>query len=424
MRSFEVSSSEHIQTRPSPHRADLDVAVPEIEISQATPRLLRLREGILSFWIAMAIGIAGAFYFRQPLLPAAAIILWVFVYALWRSGIFTWLRVARQPAKLYARGQGDQAEASFEQALRYAESKYRDDDHRRASILIVLADYSAQTARAERAASLYQEALRILCRIIERRPFEYFLCLNNHAVLLINWKNYAKAQSLLELASEIIKPYRKFQHAPIGLVTQLLRFNLISVYIFEKQYEAAERLIGEMDPTAVSALARQRKLVREMTASAQARLWCARRQYERALQACATITRMPHFATLPRCQALLGLERWQEAETVVGAILNSLNNLAPTHPVRLDYYVFMVDCLLGRGEWQQAQLWRTQALQAATAHGLLTHRFWTEAQARWRSVLERAGQQDLAAVWDLMPTAVMQESPFAETAIRELNAES
>jgi len=404
---------------PARRHADLDVAVPEIEISKSTPRLLRLREGMVSFWILVAIGVGGALYFQRPLLVVVAIFLWANFYGVSRSGVFTWLRVARKPAKLYSQGQTDEAEASFERALKYAETRYREGDHRRALILVMLADYSAQTARAQRAESLYQEALRILCRVIEHRPYEYFLCLNNYAVLMINWKNYDKAHALLELASEIIKPYRKFQHAQIGLVSQLLRFNLVSVLIFNKQYEAAEQLVGEFDPTAVASLSRQRKLIREMAASAQARLWCARGQYERGLQDCATISRIPQLASHPRCQALLGLQRWHEAESAISANLSSLNNLAATHPVRLDYYVFMVDCLLGRGDWQQAQTWREQALEAVTAHGLLAHRFWTEAQACWRSALERGGNHDAAAAWGLTGMASAQESQSAETAIRE-----
>lgn len=417
-----------IQTVPSPRRAAADIAVPDVDISRRGSGFFRksrktwkmlITGSSLVAWSVVTVILAVGFSLQGLMAAYGAAVLFLLAFTFWRSGVFTWRRIAARPSRLYARGQRERAEEHYQFARTYAETKFRTDDYRRGQILTMLGDFAAQSARPALGEELYQEGLRVLCRLIEDHPLEYFLCLNNYSVMHVNWKNFDKAQAILELATEIIRPYREEDLGNVGLLPHLIRFNLASVCLFMNDAHAAEGHLGAIDPNSLHWWTGQRKLVADLVTHLRARLCCVRGYFGQALHECSLMSRLPALTLMPRCQALLGLQRYAEAEETALQSLESNKGLAPLHPVNLEPQVVLVECMLGKGDWAKAQVWRDQALEVAKAHDLVGRFFWTEAQERWRLLLEKAGNSALAFAWGLMQKPATPPPAATETAIRD-----
>jgi tetratricopeptide (TPR) repeat protein len=312
---------------------------------------------------------------------AVLIFVGVVVVFAWQKGAFTWMRIANRPGKLYLRGDRDAAQGAFEKALEVADHRFGPDDHRRGLMLFVLADYSANMAQAERAEALFQEALRILARGIERRPFEYFYCLNNYCAMHLKWKRYSKGHALAELASQVIEPH--LWRKPLTFPDLIIRFNLAVACILLEQLDDAEHICIELATAAAAAPWRIRRQGPSLVLPLRARLACARGRFDEALHHCAGTEDRFQITRLPRCQALVGLHRHEDAAQAAREALAAFPALAPEHPVFLDYHVMLADCLLELGKTEQAEAARAQALAIARHNDLLEHPFWVATITRW-----------------------------------------
>lgn len=306
-------------------------------------------------WIGFGIIVLIGYLIQYAAAAIFAATLFLLTVIWWRAGVFTWRRLALRPARLYARGQHDRAEDYYLRARTYAETKFRTDDFRRGLMMTALGDFAAQTARPALAEDLFQHALRILCRVIENHPVEYLTCVNNYAAMQVNWKNYDKAQAILELAVDIVRPYSEHGRVKVGMAPVVIRYNLVLVCILLKQADAAEGHLAKIDPATVGRWGGMRKLVRDLVVVLRARLCCLRGAYEEALHECSQIKRLSAFVALSRCQALMGLQRHAEAEAAALQALLANKALAPTHPYHLDFQVVLVECALAQREWRQAQ---------------------------------------------------------------------
>jgi tetratricopeptide (TPR) repeat protein len=188
------------------------------------------------------------------ILVAAILIGWKLVV---KRGLFTWMRLAQQPAKLMARGEREAAEAACAKGLARAR-QFGEHDHRRGLMLCELAMFVKLQGRMDEALALYEESVSIMSEHQEKEPLDYFVVLNNYGICFIQLKDYERAQSILEKAIDLTFAARKregdsmvvmpLQH--VQLLQFVLHLNLAFLLMEMRELAEAEQQLREADALA------------------------------------------------------------------------------------------------------------------------------------------------------------------------------
>ena len=187
---------------------------------------------------------------------ATAIVLvlgWIWWSVIVKRGALTWMRLARKPARLYARGDAEGADRACADALARAR-RFEPDDHRRGMMLCEIAQYVKNQGRYPEAIALYEESVDILSRSLAHQPMDYFVALNNYAICFIHLKDYEAAQGILEKVVDLSLATRKRGHGGISMQARqiesiefVLHMNLAFLLIEMRELDEAQLHLEESD---------------------------------------------------------------------------------------------------------------------------------------------------------------------------------
>jgi tetratricopeptide (TPR) repeat protein len=323
-----------------------------------------------------------------------------------QRGYFTWMRLAQSPAKLYAAGDATGAEAAFQRALVRAK-QFPADDHRRGMMLEVLAEYAGAQARISQARELFDECIDILRLHMGANPMDYFISLNNYAVLLLHLKDYVASQRILERLLDLSLANKEHADGQVIAITPeqlqtidfILYVNLVCIFLeigdtddmryHLKQSELAFKNLGGGD----------QKRFNDHFLALRSRCAFERKKMDVAWRLLEEATDSTHVNVMRmRSKLLLGEGKPADAEELIHRFYEAQDKIGPRHhPQYLDVQLHLAECV-----YQQDR--HNEALEVlAEAHKLIAD-FELPLNARWRDRLrpwlERAQHHrkvDLAA---------------------------
>jgi tetratricopeptide (TPR) repeat protein len=179
---------------------------------------------------------------------------WIGWNLVFRFGILTWLRLAKRPAKLIARGDMDGAERTLHRAIQRA-TRFSVKDPRRALMLCELARYLKNQGRYSEAMVFLEESVGILSQSSKIHVTEYFNSLIVHAGCYLDLREYSAAQRILEKAIDLTLFARKgdessFFVIPMQQIREIelvLHMNLVSLLVGMDELAEAKLHLNEVD---------------------------------------------------------------------------------------------------------------------------------------------------------------------------------
>jgi tetratricopeptide (TPR) repeat protein len=320
--------------------------------------------------------------------PGLALLLfatWI-CWAVVRNGLFTWTRLARAPAKALARGDKAAAEQAFAAANTRAR-RFPPHDHRRGLMLVELAGYLQRVGRSAEAKTLFEEAVEILEQEWKRRPYEYFIALNNLAVYLIDVQDYAAAQRILERLLDLTLFWSKggikrgVSAPTASLIELLLHLNLVVLFVRVENLDLAADHLEEADAH-FGKLIKPQSVVHDWYHGVRALLLYARGQSTTAADELDKVRDPDSFICLS-VRAKLSLARgdFSQAEQHLRRYLDLSGKQGSVHRADLREPVLdLAESLFGGGQYDEA----FHALNEAHA---LTRDFALPAAPAWRKAL-------------------------------------
>jgi len=282
-------------------------------------------------WVVLLLVLAGYLFFTltSPPHPHRRFPLWIELltplivfpigfFLLWLVNRCTygWLRLAQRPMKELMKGNGAIADGAYQKALVRAR-RYRAGDYRGAVMLFELANYQMNRVRRKEAQALFEESLAILEKNVKNGGINYFIAINNYAVILLEGKAYQAAQEILERAVDLIPALKKtkMQCPEMELMLHLnltfLILKLNNPHEAKPHLEEAEKLF-----TGLGWLSR--RSFRDLFLSYRA-LWnCALGQYEAAEKDIATASNSEYGNLLwAQAKVRLAQKEFHQAEGIL-----------------------------------------------------------------------------------------------------------
>jgi tetratricopeptide (TPR) repeat protein len=337
-----------------------------------------------SYWICLAAPVL-------PLIIPAAWIAWHFAV---RLGTFTWMRLARAPAKSMARGNAAQAERAFAKALERAR-RFSSQDYRRGLMLNELALYAKKQGRFSAAKALLEECIEIPIQNWNFARVSYFAVLKNYAVYYMDVRDYAAAQRIWEHVLDVI-PVLKKDNLDGQWVEWWLHLDLGALFI-------------EMDELAESTCHFQiaEQLFQGLTKSQQANnvdyyctiralCMCALGKYENA----SAELKMVKNLDLPRCiwvraKVHLGRHEFLQAEQLVRKFCDLERKNGSVHrPELVPRYLDLSESLFGQGKHDEAFLALQEGRAIVADFQLRPNPAWRKALAAWLQRAKELGRLD------------------------------
>src|SRR5882724_9105441 len=244
---------------PSRRRSrDIDISKPPLS-QWFRPKIswLWLLVFFLSLWVFVALdGTDWNFGSVLTLLPGVVVVVFMALLA-WalvvRRGLFTWMRLARAPARAMARGDSAGAERALHKALERAR-RFPPGDRRRGVMLVELAGYVKNQGRYAEAKLLYDECIEILVRHQRSSPMDYFVALNNYAIFFSHLHDHGAAQHMLERVLDLTlvrnegqEDTRSVAAYPLPEIQLVLHLNLVFLFLEMRALADARSHILEAD---------------------------------------------------------------------------------------------------------------------------------------------------------------------------------
>jgi tetratricopeptide (TPR) repeat protein len=351
------------------------------------------------------------------ILATALFVGFVSWYAVW-NGLFTWMRLARAPAKALGRGDKAAAEQAFAVALTRAR-RFPPHDHRHGLMLVELAGYLKLVGRTSEAKTLFEEAVEILEQEWKRRPYEYFIALNNLAVYLIDILDYAGAQRILERLLDMTLFWSKggikrgLSASNASFIELLLHLNLVVLFVRMEKLDLAADHLEEADAH-FGKLVKPQSVVLDWYHGVRALLLSAQGQSTTAADELDKVRDVDSLMCLS-VRAKLSLARgdYSQAERHLRRHLDLVGKQGSVHrPDVREQVLDLAESLFGGGKYDEAfhalnearALTRDFALPAAPA--------WRKALAAWlrraRQLGRTAAVAWLEAEWQRTSTAPEQ----------------
>lgn len=377
---------------------------------------------------AVVVGVwTNALYFTMVLLivvPMAAWIAWNYFV---REGVLTWLRLAFKPAKLFAKGDPVAAEAALELALLRAR-RFGQTDPRRARMLILLATYLGNQGRPTEATRLYEEAAAILEARADARPWDYFVSLNNHAVIHIDLKNWHVGREMLEKLQDVTLDVKKqaseepnrFAATDTRAVDFMIHVNLARIYLDLEQNAEAGRQLASAE-SLLEVLNKKDQAVMHDT------LLCMRGECELLAgreEACRRILDQAQDSMSPSCIRLrarlfLRAGNWSACAQELAQFQHAQRKvMASRHPIFADVLLDEAECAYNLGDGDKGFALLGDARGLASVFEMPRPAAWRRSLAPWIERATQSGRSDLAR--ELATEA--QPDPVEATSIMELES--
>lgn len=332
-------------------------------------------------------------------------IAWITWMLVIRRGVFTWMKLAGKPAKLFAEGDAAGAEAALQQALARAR-QFGPNDHPRGMMLAVLAEYLGYQARVKEAIELFEEATAILAQHSHKNPMDYFIGLNNYAVLLIHVKDHIAGQQILERVLDLTLLVRQENQSEITSITPaqlhmiefILHINLVCIFIDID--EAAEcRYHLEEASAAFDALPRGNQASFHDHFAAMRARWLLTRDRSAEAEEELAAAKDPEQATCVRVRARMHLMRqeFSAAEPLLKQVLEFQKKKGVLHhPDLFDVNLDLAECQQARGAFEAAVVSLQEARSLVRDFGLPRNERYRDKLKPWVERAHQQGQPDLA----------------------------
>jgi tetratricopeptide (TPR) repeat protein len=346
-------------------------------------------------------------------------------YGLFQQGFFTWMRLARAPARAMRRGDRAAAESAYLKALARAR-QFGAHDRRRALMLIELSCYLMYQGRSNEATALAQECVDILSAHHRKSPDAYLVALKNLAVFLIDAKEYETAQRVLDRAiDETLILKKPAEKEPINTVvveigpkkTQITAsiqrelaplaewdfyLHWVVTYLLieanrlpesQQAFQYASELHERLDGKKRAALNDHHFLLR-------AHWLCAIGDFEQAGQMIAKARPGPEDPLFVRVQARIEIARGNHAaaEQVLHPFLELQRSMGTTHrPDLLPHALALAESLFGQGKHDEAFAAFQDARGIVADFALPADAAWQKTLQTWLQRAKDLGRTDLAA---------------------------
>jgi tetratricopeptide (TPR) repeat protein len=336
-----------------------------------------------------------------------------------RRGIFTWMRLARQPSLAMTRGDAAAAERTYQKALERA-GRFPAQDHRRGLMLFELAGYAKNQGRYPEAKRLFAECVEILGQHQRLAPMDYFVSLNNYAVYFIHLRDRAAAQVILEKVLDltlmtkrgsddkiVVLPYQ------IQEIEMLLHLNLVFLFIEMCELAEAQHHLQEADSIVVGLKKRSRAKFHDQHIAMRAHWKYASGKFADAGSEVEK-AHNPDYAACLRVRAKLHLIRqeFSEAEQVLGKYFDQEKKKGPLHrPELRDQTLDLAECLFGQGKHEPAFLALQEARAIVADFALPLDAGWRKTLEAWLQRARELGKADAIAALD----AELQKIPAKAT---------
>jgi len=350
-------------------------------------------------------------------------IAWVLIV---RRGALTWMRLAYRPAKLFAAGDPIGAEAALTQAIERA-NRFAPGSQPRGMMLEPIAEYLGNQGRSTEAKAAFEECIDTLARFASTHPMDYFISLNNFAVLLLFHKDFESAQRILERVLDLALAAKKGNDGGIITVTDgqlqsiqfVLHLNLVCVFLEMQEADAMRYHLFETE-TFFDALPKgMRKQFHDHFIALRARCLFERKKYDAAWKQLeeAVDANAPNVVRM-RGRLHLHEREFAEAESCFKRYEDSQRKVCVSHhPQHLDLRLHLAECEFQQGKFEAAFTSLEEARNLVTDFSLPRDSKYHEKLRPW---LERAGAHGKTELVKALAEDVRQTAAESETAIAVL----
>ncbi len=334
----------------------------------------------------------------------------VILLTIYQQGTFTWRRLARRPLKALQRGDFQGAERAYRKARARAQ-RFPAEDWRRGIMLSELVGFLVFQGRRQDARRLAEECVEILARNVRKMPNSYFVTLKDFAVFLIDGKEFAAAQRVLERGIDEVlvlkKPMEQSkaedesnEFAPFAewdfilhLVLAYLLLEAGQLHQTKMALQEVDGFFGRMDPRGQNANHDSYFVLRA--------LWhCSVGQFQEAERLCAQTRVSPADLLLARVQAKVGLARQDYAgvEQMLRLHLDLFSQMGTTHRPELSPQTLaLAESLFGQAKHDDAFAALQDARSIVADFTLPADDNWCKTLMTWLQRAKDLGRAELAA---------------------------
>lgn len=336
-----------------------------------------------------------------------------------RRGIFTWMRLARQPALTMARGDAAGAERAYQLALERAR-RFPAQDHRRGLMLVELATYVKNQGRYPQAKVLLDEAVEVLAKHQRAAPMDYFVSLNNYAIYFIHLRDHASAQAILEKVLDLTLVTQKGPGDKVVVLAYqiqeiefVLHLNLVFLFIEMRELAEANFRMEEADVIFLDMKKRSRAKYFDHYIAIRSLLMCASGHFTDAGREIEK-TKNADYAAGLRVRAKLHLIRqeFSAAEQLLRQYFDQEKKKGPLHrPELRDHTLDLAEALFCQGKHDAAFASLQEARAIVADFALPLDAGWRKTLEAWLQRAQELGSADAIAALD----AELQKIPAKAT---------
>jgi tetratricopeptide (TPR) repeat protein len=341
------------------------------------------------------------------ILGPAVLVVILLLIAVWilRTGIFTWARLARAPAKALARKDPAEAQRALAKALARAR-RFSPHDHRRGRMMLELVAFLKTQGRYAEAKTLVEECVEILAHHKHSDPTLYFIALNNLAVYHMDVEDYAAAQRVLELVLDLTLLLKKRDDATSAAAFHFMQFvlhvNLVVLFVAVHELDEAAHHQEEAAASFAKLTKGQQASVGDFYHATCARLLHAQGQFQRAATVLEQVANPQSPACLPmRAKLCLVRLEFAEAELLLRQYFDILETSGTRHiPGSRQPTLDLAESLFGEGKHEEAFTALYEARALVVDFALPQGTSWRKLLTKWLDRAKELGRTDMVTLLD------------------------
>jgi tetratricopeptide (TPR) repeat protein len=385
----------------------------DIDISMPGGKQKASWTATIVIWVTVLSAVFAMFYLEMPVLWVFGMLViafvgvfggWIAWYAIVRRGTLTWMRLAYQPAKCFARGDIAGAEAALVRAIERA-NRFPPGSQPRGMMLEAIAEYLGNQGRSKEARAAFDECIETLERYVKSSPMDYFVALNNYAVFLLYHKEYEASQRILERVLDLALATKKrndgvvtVTDAQLLLIQFILHINLVCIFL-EMEEIAAMRYHLRGAEGFFNALPKgPRKQFQDHFLALRARCLFERRKVDAAWDMLEDALD-PHHMNILRIRGRLHLHEgeYAEAESYFAHYEAEQSKICVAHhPQHLELRVYLAECQYHLGKFDAAFASIEKARSLIADFALPRDERWREKLQPWHDRAVQHGKMELA----------------------------
>jgi tetratricopeptide (TPR) repeat protein len=244
---------------------------------------------------------------------------------------------------------------------------------------------------------LFEESAEILAQHKHSHPALYFATLNNYAAYLINVRDFARAQPILEQLLEIVALLKQTDQvsgdADLHFMKLILHLNLVILFVQLHELDEAANHGLEGDAVFEKLIPTQQAQINDFY-----RLTCARLRHAqgRLVDACRELERVrnPEPASLPlRAKLSLTRQEFSQAEQLLRKWLDAYRRVGALHrPESIEINLDLAESLFGQGKHDDAFTALQDARVLVADFAVAPWPAWYQALASWRQRAQELGR--------------------------------